>query len=94
MLGRGPGVETVDQGRPQAPSGVFGRDADLLDMGATIDLFAEEVRHRPIVCVDGDPRVSGRDERLELGELRRLVSRDLGHADHGEGTPSPAFDVA
>jgi len=68
IRGRGFGLETVDQGRPQAPSCVFGRDADLLDMGPAIDELAQEVRHRPIPCVHGDPRVSGRDERLERGD--------------------------
>jgi hypothetical protein len=71
-----------------------GSNADLRDVGAPIDNVADEVADRETGCVDGNPGVSGRNETLELGDRRRLVSGDLGHADRGECQARVALDLA
>ena len=78
VLGRSVRVKTVDQRGPYPASCMRGRDADLLDVGAPVDNVAEEIADRAIGCVDRNPRVSGPNERLKLGDRQRLVSGDLG----------------
>jgi hypothetical protein len=61
-------------------------------VGAAVNRRAEQVRDRAVGRVSGYPGSS--PHGLELGNGRRLVRRDLGHADRGELATRVAVDPA
>jgi hypothetical protein len=69
-------------------------DADLRDVGASIDNVAEEIADQVIGSVDRNPRVPGRDESLKLCGRERLIGGNLGQPDRRKCPARVALEVA
>lgn len=89
----GPVADMVQQRTPDAAPRAVRVHRHLLDVQVVVDVFRDEVRHRPVDLVDRDP---GQADPLivgEVGEREGLVVGDLRHADVGETPPGGALDV-